>query len=701
MKTKTSRWGVAGIVVMAFFLGGFSQTGDDLFQKALRLEKNEGKLMEAIGLYQKVIAGQSSKSLAAQAQLRIGMCYEKMGTAEAVKAYEIVIEKYSDQAEAVAEARGRLAALRKEEPEALTMSRLLPPEVYLDCQALSPDGTKVAGIDFEKGQNVAVYDLPSKKLKYVTNYDWENEGLWTYVPVWSPDGQGIAFQAGAWGDDSARMLWISNLAGKARKCFENPYGFVVPCDWLPNGTAILAVYANEKKTASLGLISVKEGELREICQLLRTSSRGGDPVQAQTGRSADVSPDGQYVAFSDGPTNGSRGISIISMDGGSKAILTDHPAEDIEPRWSPDGRHIVFLSDRHGSWALWGVAVRDGGPDGQPFMILEGMQDSGLSSWTKRGLLSTTLAVIMDIYTLEIDPRSHRPLGKPRVVDFTPSGSNYLPLWSPDGKYLAFLTPWRGPLRMSGDCSVIVMPSEGKGGRIFRVPTPQWQSRWLPDGSGLEFTGFGDDQSLLYHRLELETGKWTSHPIPAAGISDEGSAGVASDEGKSCFYIFQRNPGRDGSEPGVFALNPETGQKRYILKKNEVESLPRSSPSVSRDNKRLATGRDGEIALIEIDTGHIEKLEYKKEGLSFPAWSPDGKHLVASGRTGEGEEWNDLFIVSLADGQVKCLNINRYLPRKAQIWQMPDMSPDGRKIAFCTRMWKVETNLIQNMIPKK
>jgi tetratricopeptide (TPR) repeat protein len=164
MKTKTSRWGVAGIVVLAFVLGGFSQTADDLFQKALRLEKSEGKLTEAIGLYQKVVAGQSSKTLAAQAQLRIGMCYEKMGIAEAVKAYELVIEKYPDQAEVVAEARGRLAALRKEEPTGLTMSRLLPPEVYLECQTLSPDGTKVAGIDFSKGQNVAVYDLTAGKL---------------------------------------------------------------------------------------------------------------------------------------------------------------------------------------------------------------------------------------------------------------------------------------------------------------------------------------------------------------------------------------------------------------------------------------------------------------------------------------------------------------------------------------------------------
>ncbi len=54
------------------------QNGYDLFQKALAKERGEGNLEDAISLYQKVVKETSDKSLAAKAQLRIGICYEKL-----------------------------------------------------------------------------------------------------------------------------------------------------------------------------------------------------------------------------------------------------------------------------------------------------------------------------------------------------------------------------------------------------------------------------------------------------------------------------------------------------------------------------------------------------------------------------------------------------------------------------------------------
>ena len=68
----------------------------------------DGDLKAAIELYKK-IAQSGNRAAAAKALVRMGQCYEKLGDAEARKAYERVVREFGDQTEAVAEARKRLA----------------------------------------------------------------------------------------------------------------------------------------------------------------------------------------------------------------------------------------------------------------------------------------------------------------------------------------------------------------------------------------------------------------------------------------------------------------------------------------------------------------------------------------------------------------------------------------------------------------
>jgi Tol biopolymer transport system component len=677
---------------LLFMLGSLQaqESAAEYFEKAFYYEDVQGDLQKAINLYEQILKlFPENREIAAKAQLHIGLCHEKLGDKEAIKAYEIVLSQFAEQADAVSEARSRLAALRKEEPAGLIMSRLLPPEVYLECQTLSPDGTKVAGIDFSKGQNVAVYDLTAGKLQFITNYDWN--GLYTYATIWTPDGKEIAYQGGR-GGGADQELWTSTLTGTSRLLFTNPHGNVAPCDWLTNGSAIVAILENENKTCSLGLVSVNEGSFRELFPLLRTYTQGGDPAQGAAGASTDASPDGRFIAFSDGPPDGGRDIYVISSGGGSKVPLTDHPADDKQPRWSPDGRHIVFLSDRHGSWALWGIEVRDGKPEGNPFMILEGMQDAELASWTKKGLISRTSVAIRDIYTLEIDPHSLEARGKPRILDFTPSGSIFRPQWSPDGKHLAF-APYS---QQKFPSSIFVVPAEGGKAREYENPVGIWQ--WLPDSSGLWFLGLDEEKRPLFKSLELGSGQLKTQSIPNSVLPMPMSPSVAfSGDGKTFYYIKM---GQDGSGPGILAYDLEAGREDYLYRSEPGE--PRYlTINASHDHKRLVTGLWGRILILDIDTGQIERLEFEKENLRFPAWSPDGKFLVAAGRLTEDGDFNEIFIVSLADGKVKSLDVNRYFPRGMRIMFTLDWSPEGNKIAYDAFNIISETNLIQNIIPKK
>ncbi len=107
---------------------------EETYQAALAQEKGEGNLEEAIRLYKQVIEahekGEGDEGLAARAQLRIGVCQEKLGLAQARQTYEAVRDKYPDQPQVGAEAARRLGSTHQreaviEEPSHRTASESL------------------------------------------------------------------------------------------------------------------------------------------------------------------------------------------------------------------------------------------------------------------------------------------------------------------------------------------------------------------------------------------------------------------------------------------------------------------------------------------------------------------------------------------------------------------------------------------------
>ena len=81
------------IILTTFFAVGsinplMAQTPEQLYQKGLTKEEGEGALQDAINLYNQIADNSNASiSLRAKALLHIGMCFEKLGTKEAVKAY--------------------------------------------------------------------------------------------------------------------------------------------------------------------------------------------------------------------------------------------------------------------------------------------------------------------------------------------------------------------------------------------------------------------------------------------------------------------------------------------------------------------------------------------------------------------------------------------------------------------------------------
>src|ERR1700749_425309 len=93
---------------------------------------------------------------------------------------------------------------------------------------------------------------------------------------------------------------------------------------------------------------------------------GGEARQLTTGgpeRSPIYSPDGKWIAFG-GEYDGNRDVYVIPAEGGTPRRMTWHPAQDVPVSWTPDGKRILFVSDR-GKYAdftrLYTVPM-EGGP---------------------------------------------------------------------------------------------------------------------------------------------------------------------------------------------------------------------------------------------------------------------------------------------------------------------------------------------------
>jgi len=142
------------------------------------------------------------------------------------------------------------------------------------------------------------------------------------------------------------------------------------------------------------------------------------------------SPDGKRIAFfSD--RDGNEEIYVVDADGGGLRRLTTHPAADRNPAWSPDGRFLAFDSERTGVSTLWLVGV-----DGE---------------------------------------------APPRRVTASRGEHEKIPAFSPDGEWLAFSTRRRGPWQ------VAAVRVDGTGARVVARAAGDCRPDFSPDGAEVAF----------------------------------------------------------------------------------------------------------------------------------------------------------------------------------------------------------------------
>lgn len=149
----------------------------------------------------------------------------------------------------------------------------------------------------------------------------------------------------------------------------------------------------------------------------------------------DFSPDGEWIAFYSGAgseyriRDGNHEIYLMARDGSGCTRVTDHTGNDWTPRFSPDGRRLVFASDRGGDFSIYTVAL-----DGSDVrLVADAHPHDYYPDWSPDG---TSIAFFagpdydhFEIYVVDL-ARDHLA-----QVTFSPlTASN--PAWSPGGDLL-------------------------------------------------------------------------------------------------------------------------------------------------------------------------------------------------------------------------------------------------------------------------
>jgi len=328
-------------------------------QEAIHTMETKGDCPAAIRVFEAIARG-PERTLAGRALLYLGFCYEKLGKDEAQKAYERLVRDFADQHDLVAEARARLSTLRQrlnsEQSTAPTLRRLWTGPEVNTSGAPSPDGRYLSYGNGETG-DLAVRDLATGERRRLTN---NPSGMGEFVDssVFSPDGKQVAY-TWVFSSNSFYELRIIGVDGSnPRVLYSNrELRYIHASAWSRDGKHILGLFVRGDHTHQIVLVSVADGSAR----VLKTLDWPG-PLNMS------LSPDGLYVVYDFPQKEGApdRDIFLLAVDGSHARPLIEHPANDFVLDFTPDGRKVLFASDRMGTMGVWAIHVANREPQGAP-----------------------------------------------------------------------------------------------------------------------------------------------------------------------------------------------------------------------------------------------------------------------------------------------------------------------------------------------
>jgi len=290
----------------------------------------------------------------------------------------------------------------------------------------SPDGRRIAFWGVRDGAR-DIFTVPRQggAVVAVTNDEWLD-----WNPVWAPGGKHLYFSSDRGGAVNIWRVPVDPASGKAAG--------------EPEPISVPSTYAS-------GISFSRDGQRMAYLSCLRSSNLfrsdfdpsgegpAGAPKAITQGIKATLHPsvsrDGAWIAFTLQGLH--EDLAVVRPDGSQMRRVTEDPARDRLPRWSPDGSELAFMSSRSGRFEIWTVH-----PDG-----------SGLK----------------------------------QVTDASPRGGVMYPAWSPDGRRMSYNLPDE-----MGYIIEMGKPWKEQEPQLAQVELPErswfWVTDWSHDGARLAGT---------------------------------------------------------------------------------------------------------------------------------------------------------------------------------------------------------------------
>jgi Tol biopolymer transport system component/serine/threonine protein kinase/tetratricopeptide (TPR) repeat protein len=247
--------------------------------------------------------------------------------------------------------------------------------------------------------------------------------------------------------------------------------------------------------------------------------------------------------------------------------ITNHPATDWQPDWSPDGSQVAFASNRDGK---------------------------------------------LDIYLMDADGNNPRRLTHNSVDDFAP-------VWSPDGKRIAFTS------KRDGNDEIYVMNADGSNQtNVSQNMAADSRPAWSPDAKRIAFTSNRDGEPDTYDIYAMSADG--SNQLRLTDDPNFDSDPTWSPDGKRITFASNRNGNFE-----VYVMNADGGDQRNLTNNLSFDGKPVWSPDgklIAFTGNRDSESSNFDLYVMNSDGSSQRKVTNNPATDDEPSWSPDSTSLV-------------------------------------------------------------------------